>query len=242
MVAGVLEMPSVMRLCWTLRLPALALILLAATPFTAEGGCSDRPGPGVDWTKCQKMRLVLRGEDLSGGHLERTNLSSSDLMEATLVGASLAESNLERTRLQEADLQGANLSKVQGSRANLKEANLAGANFTKAEMPRANMASANLARADLSKTELGRAVLSKANLAGASLRYANIARADLTEANLEGVDFTGSYTFLTRVEGTDLSQTMGLTQNQLDLACGDTGTKLPAGLEMPAEWPCANGE
>ncbi len=235
-------MPSVTRICWFLRLPALALILLAATPFTAQGGCSDRPGPGVDWTKCQKMRLVLRGEDLSGGRLERTNLSNTDLMEATLVGANLAESNLERTRLQEADLQGANLTKVQGSRANFEEANLTGANFTKAEMPRANMTSANLARADLSKTELGRAVLNKADLTGASLRYANIARADFTEANLEGVDFTGSYTFLTRVEGTDLSQTMGLTQDQLDLACGDTKTKLPEGLERPAKWPCSSGE
>jgi uncharacterized protein YjbI with pentapeptide repeats len=235
-------MPSMIRICGLLRLPALTLILLAATPFTAQAGCSDRPGPGVDWSKCQKMRLVLRGADLSGGRFERTNLSSSDLMEASLVGANLKESNLERTRLQEADLQGANLSKVQGSRANLEEANLAGANLTKAEMPRANMAGANLARADLSKTELGRAVLRKADLTGASLRYANIARADFTEANLEAVDFTGSYTFLTRIEGTDLSKTVGLTQTQLDLACGDTETMLPAGLERPAKWPCSGAE
>ncbi len=232
-------MPSVIRICWFLRLPVLALMVLAVTPFAAQGGCSDRPGPGVDWTKCQKMRLVLRGEDLSGGRLERTNLSSSDLMEANLAGANLAESDLERTRLQEADLQGANLTKVQAGRANFKEANLAGANLTKAELPRANLTGANLARADLSKTEMGRAVLSKADLTGASLRFANIARADLTDANLEGVDFTGSYTYLTRVEGADLSQTLGLNQNQLDISCGDAETKLPAGLERPAEWPCS---
>jgi hypothetical protein len=44
--------------------------------------------------------------------------------------------------------------------------------------------------------------------------------------------------YLTRLEGIDLSQATGLTHQQLDIACGDAGTKLPTGLERPGSWPC----
>ena len=36
----------------------------------------------------------------------------------------------------------------------------------------------------------------------------------------------------------DLSEVTGLTQMQLDMTCGDDKTKLPAGLTVPARWPC----
>jgi hypothetical protein len=37
----------------------------------------------------------------------------------------------------------------------------------------------------------------------------------------------------------DLSQAHDLTQVQVDMACGNDQTKLPAGLTMPSHWPCA---
>ena len=49
---------------------------------------------------------------------------------------------------------------------------------------------------------------------------------------------TLAFMFLTRIEGLDLSAAWGLQQAQIDLACGDTSTKLPAGLSAPAHWPC----
>ena len=39
-------------------------------------------------------------------------------------------------------------------------------------------------------------------------------------------------------KGLDLSKATGLQQMQIDLACGDAKTKLPAGLKAPATWPC----
>jgi uncharacterized protein YjbI with pentapeptide repeats len=99
-----------------------------------------------------------------------------------------------------------------------------------------------LENADLSKAELGRAVFAEAAMNGADLSYSNVARANFSGAHLENVDFTRAYTFLTRVEGVDLSKTVGLTQTQLELACGDSETQLPNKLERPTSWPCANDD
>ena len=61
-----------------LGLGLLLLVFALETP-TAFANCRDRPKPGVDWTKCEKERLILRGTDLSGAILKRTDLSMSDM-------------------------------------------------------------------------------------------------------------------------------------------------------------------
>src|SRR3546814_2358870 len=68
---------------------------------------------------------------------------------------------------------------------------------------------------------------------------AEIARAVFAGASLKGTDMTGAYTYLARFDGTDLTGVKGLTQAQLDAACGDGETTLPEGLSAPASWPCA---
>ena len=50
----------------------------------------------------------------------------------------------------------------------------------------------------------------------------------------------GAYLYLTRIEGSDLSGVLGLTQWQVDVACGDGDTKLPEGLSRPPDWPCGD--
>src|SRR3546814_6962294 len=59
--------------------------MLMATP--AAAGCGDGPAAGVDWSKCEKWRLVLRGRDLSNGTFLRTDFSRSDLADARPRGA-----------------------------------------------------------------------------------------------------------------------------------------------------------
>ena len=59
------------------------------------------------------------------------------------------------------------------------------------------------------------------------------------QTNRATSDFTGAYVFQTRLEGVDLSAAVGLEQGQIDIACGDGATRLPAGLSSPAAWPCA---
>ena len=59
-----------------------------------------------------------------------------------------------------------------------------------------------------------------ADFTGANLAHANLAHADLTNATLA----------VASIKGADLSTAKGLTQAQLDLACGDKETKRPEGL------------
>ena len=94
------------------------------------------------------------------------------------------------------------------------------------------MASAHLVAADLQDSNFTRA-----NLAHANLQEANLQGATLSEANLAGARLDGANLGRTMVHGTDLSAVSGLTQAQLDTACVDEQTKLPAELNRPA--PCA---
>ena len=89
------------------------------------------------------------------------------------------------------------------------------------------------------KAELVRAVFQNTGLTGVDFSYANLSRANLNGAQLKGVNLTQSYLYLTQLSGADLSGALGLTQAQIDIACGTTETKLPTGLVQPSSWPCA---
>lgn len=221
---------------WIGVIAALLVVMISQSP--AWAGCRDKPKAGVDWSGCDKERLILRGQDLKGANLERADLSESDLSNIDLKDAMLQETMLARARIWDADLRGAQLIKTLGSRADFSRANLEGANLTKSEMSRAVLEETNLRSANLTKAELSRAHFARADLTDANFTFANIARADFTGATLEGVNFSGAYTYLMRVEGVDLSKTQGLSQEQLHIACGDKATVLPAELEIPSEWPC----
>ncbi|MDO8055926.1 MAG: pentapeptide repeat-containing protein, partial [Candidatus Hermodarchaeota archaeon] len=104
-----------------------------------------------------------------------------------------------------ADLQGADLSE-----AKLEDVFLKGAILIEANLKRAN-----LRKADLQEADLKGANLEEASLANASLAFATV-----EEANLRGADISGAY----------LRTSKGLTQEQLDDACGDEKTDLPSGL------------
>ncbi len=212
------------------------LLLLGAGPAVAK--CSDPPRPKVDWSKCDREKKRLRDMDLRGGIFERTDLTYTDLSGSNLSGARLLRATVNSARFKAADLTGADLTKAQGSRADFAGAKMVGAVLVKAELARADLTGANLSGADLSKAEFERAVFRNAILERARLAFADLARADLTGARLAGANLEGAYTLLIRVEGTDLSGVTGLSQQQLEIACGDAETRLPEGLTAPAVWPC----
>lgn len=74
--------------------------------------------------------------------------------------------------------------------------------------------------------------MSFADFRGATFRGADLAGANLAHAILDGADLTGADLTITSIKGTDLSRAIGLTQRQLDEACGDVDTKPPAGLQV----------
>ena len=67
--------------------------------------------------------------------------------------------------------------------------------------------------------------LSHLSLSGADLTGTRLDTADLRQANLRGANLTGA---------------VGLTQAQIDNACLDEQTKLPAELSRPAPCVAAN--
>lgn len=119
------------------------------------------------------------------------------------------------------DLQGAFLQHAHLPRVNFRVAEL-----WKANLRRAFLRKADLTDADLTEANLQRAFLKEADLSEADLRGADLRGAKLQGAKLQGADLRGA----------DLRGALNLTQAQIEEALGDKYTKLPEGLQRPAEW------
>jgi uncharacterized protein YjbI with pentapeptide repeats len=227
---------SVLVLSAFLAVAALSLPVMAAD-------CGSTASPELDWQECSKKNLMLQGSDLQKANLAGTDFSLTDLGGANLTAANAEKATLVRASLAGASVQGANFAKIEAYRSTFAGAVADGANFVSAELQRADFTGAQLTKANFEKAELGRANFDKAVLTGVSFALANLSRADLTGASYEGaIVFDRAFMFLTRIEGLDLSAATGLQQMQIDLACGDSSTKLPSGLSAPSSWPCPQEE
>jgi len=89
---------------------------------------------------------------------------------------------------------------------------------------------------DYRGADLTGARLAGADLAGASLRGASLIGADLSRASLRLADLTGADLRDAGLRGADLTQSLFVTQAQLDAAAGDASTGLPPALRRPAHW------
>jgi hypothetical protein len=150
--------------------------------------------------------------------------------------------NLQDVQLQYADLDNAHLEAANLWRANLKRAKLWGAHLEDAllagaHLERATLISAHLERAMLIYAHLEGATLSRAHLEGAILGGAHLEGATLSRAHLEGAILGGAFLDRTRLEGVNMINVQGLSQAQIDTACIDEKTLLPAGLKRPQ--PCS---
>ncbi|WP_404447002.1 pentapeptide repeat-containing protein [Bacillus sp. RC252] len=82
--------------------------------------------------------------------------------------------------------------------------------------------------------------LRKINLRGANLRGAYLIAADLRGASLRGTDFIGADFRDADLRGADLSDSIFVTQSQVNAAKGDRSTKLPSSLDRPEHWNNTN--
>ncbi|MCC8437924.1 pentapeptide repeat-containing protein [Brevibacillus sp. M2.1A] len=80
------------------------------------------------------------------------------------------------------------------------------------------------------------AKLKGADLRGTQLRGAYLIAADLRGADLRGADLIGADFRDTDVSGANLTETLFLTQVQLNAAKGDASTKLPPLFTRPPHW------
>lgn len=222
-----------------LAIAAGLLVLVPAKPTSAIGKCRQDAGPSVDWSDCPKRLLMLNGSNLDGANLDDADFSMTDLSRSSLKGANLSKATLVRASFAHSDISGAIFDKAEGYRSDFSSAKAEGASFVAAELQRATFGSADLKGADFTKAELGRAIFFKAQFENVRFDKANLSRAVLHNVSFAGTaDFSDAFLFLTRIEGTDLSDAQGLKQDQIALACGDSLTKLPPGLTTPATWPC----
>ncbi|MDE2134522.1 MAG: pentapeptide repeat-containing protein [Alphaproteobacteria bacterium] len=90
----------------------------------------------------------------------------------------------------------------------------------------------NLRGADFDNARLVLMCMSFADFRGATFRRADLSGANLASADLDGADLTGANMTITSIKGADLTHVRGLTQKQLDAACGDTDTKVPSGMKV----------
>jgi uncharacterized protein YjbI with pentapeptide repeats len=108
--------------------------------------------------------------------------------------------------------------------ADFLEANLGGALLNGAQLRDANFLRARLPGAYFKGAELSGAYFRAAQLQRADFRSARLQDADFRSAQLQGANFSG----------VDLTQTRGLSQEQLDSAICDEGTTPPPGLTITA--------
>lgn len=121
--------------------------------------------------------------------------------------------------------------------------NLFQADLSYRDLPGIDLSGSRLRQADLSVSTMNGSDFESANLTVANLfagRFtsANFRNADLSEAYLVGgyfggADFSGANLTHTNLSGADMATTRGLTQSQLDRACGDEYTVLPKPLRIP---------
>ena len=207
----------------------------------AHAGCDDDAAPGVDWSECRKRNLIMSGLDFSGANFLRADLSSSDLRDSNLSEADFTKANLVRASLGGSKAQKTNFTGIIASRTDFSGGDFSDALFNKAETSRSDFSDANLSGADMSKAEFSRAMFSGANVNGVSFDFTNLARADFRNAEFETPPtFANAYLFMTRIDGVDLSAADDLNQWQINMACGDEVTVLPADISRPESWPCEN--
>ncbi|MBR7796137.1 pentapeptide repeat-containing protein [Virgibacillus sp. AGTR] len=89
---------------------------------------------------------------------------------------------------------------------------------------------------DKQRADFIRANFYKADLRGENLRGALFIAADLREADLRGSDLIGADLRDANIQGTNLSESLFITQPQLNAANGDASTKIPSFLHRPSHW------
>lgn len=156
-------------------------------------------------------KIDLSGTNIVGVTLSRADLHEADLSQANLRKVNLHETNLSQANLSKADLNGANLSGAVLIGANLRRAIINDATQLDAkwhmvwQIVNRGAAGADLSGQDLNGADLNGADLNGADLNGADLNGANLFKASLGKASLGKASLSGSELIGADLSGADLS-------------------------------------
>ena len=203
------------------------------TDATLEGAVlrdadlTDATLEGANFTDATLEGANFTGATLEGAVLANTTLGGAVLRDADLTGATLRGANFTGANLEGAVFRDADLTRASLVGAFLRDADLAGAVLRYADLEGALLVGGDLRDADLEGALLVGANLIGANLTNASLRGANLTDVILRDADLGNADLRGANLVHTLPSG-------AISQQQLNRACGDDSTILPAGLIIPS--------
>lgn len=150
----------------------------------------------------------------------------------TVAAVALASSAIAQNAGQIRQARGSSCPGCNLFQANFGGLEVTGRNYARARLRQADLSASvmnrtNFSGADMRDVEAYGAVLSGANFSGADLTNASFVGAYLEGANLSGAKLTG-----TNFSGAEMNHVFGLTQGQLNGACGDSATQLPRGLRI----------
>lgn len=227
-VSGVLVLVAAgaLWLCcrgWRARIRYAASAVLAAMMVLVSHGViwgETRCGEGgrVDCLVADGPRVWVPG------WLERMGVAAF----VVAPGMDLEGFDLSDRNLRYADFSGAGLKGVKLDRSYLRRARLAGANLREASLHVTWVQGADFRDADLRGADLRGIRAYAADFRGADLRGVNAVGASLSHVLVDGARFDGA-----DLRAAYLRFSEGLTQAQLDTACGDAATQLPPGLAIP---------
>jgi uncharacterized protein YjbI with pentapeptide repeats len=140
----------------------VSVLAIVLSPERANALCTDPPGPGVNWQRCNFDGLKFSGVDLTDARLR-----DASFFRVELSGSNLTKVDATRAKFVNADMRQAVFDAAKLFETDFTKADLTGASFT---------------GADLRRARLFRSILRGANFAGARLGGADLTRADLSGA------------------------------------------------------------
>lgn len=109
----------------------------------------------------------------------------------------------------------------------------AGRDYSGARLIQAGLVAGIYDRTNFSNADLAWADGAAGRFTGARFNGARLENANFVGAYLGGASFAGANLSGANFAGAEMETARGLTQAQLDTACGDATTRLPAGFTIP---------
>jgi len=182
--------------------------------------------------------MKLEGKNFTGSIFNNSNLSGGEFNGADVTGAHFRKALLYRFEGDAVKMAGAIFEDATLTEAKVTNSILHKIDLHRATMTRANFSNNDLRAANLTDAQAVNANFSGSNFEGAILDNGNLQDANLTDINFKYASFGKAILLGSQIEGAnlsgaDLSDAQGLSQAQLNTACGDVDTLLPNGLFLP---------
>ena len=180
---------------------------------------------------------------LTGSILDNSSFKKAILTRAALDKAKIRLGTFDETILVDISARGTNFAGSTFTDTDLSAAKAQSASFKEAHFLLSHLTSGQYEKANFESTSFELSYAEYADFNGANFRYTQANRLDFTKAILDNADFygaklDGTNLHLTSMKQTDfsnadLTKALGLTQTQLNKACGDDRTLLPEGMTIP---------